>query len=356
LMLAIFLAEFPSGLTPAGVFPLAPGTQGYLWATWQLGTFVLVACFIATVRRQRPLDLGVRAAAAAAAAIAAFATAAIALFSRVLPVLWAGGEFTAIAAHGLNPFVLAAGVATLVALVAATCLRRSIDLYAGLFVLGLVAQTYLIIIGADRYSFGRLGGRVEVLVVSLTVAFVLIGQVNQMYWQLTAENRRLAHAAMVDPLTGLANRRAFDVRLESLEPNAVLLIIDIDRFKAYNDLEGHAAGDECIRRVARTLAANVLRSDDLIARWGGDEFAAILQDIDLDDAIHVAERIRRAVAELEIPTHAGAHLTVSIGCAAFSPGEAPSEVVRRADEALYRAKAEGRNRVAFDEAAVFESA
>jgi diguanylate cyclase (GGDEF)-like protein len=185
----------------------------------------------------------------------------------------------------------------------------------------------------------------------------MIRHVNLLYRQLTTENRRLARAAMVDPLTGVANRRAFDVHIETLQGSAVLLIIDIDHFKNYNDLEGHRAGDDCIRRVARAQAANVLRSEDLIARYGGDEFAAILHEIDLDDAIHVAERIRRAVTDLAIPAaqDAGATITVSIGVAAFLAGEGTSDLVRRADEALYRAKSEGRNRVAFDEETALEA-
>ena len=355
-LMLVFLVEYPRGLTASGLFPLAAGTLGYVWASWQFGTFVLFGVFAATARRVRPLDSAVTAAALGALAAAIGLTVAIILKSGTLPILSVDGKFSAFAEHVLHPILLALGIAALIAVVAMTRLQRWIDVYATLFIIGLIASTYLIQIGADRYSFGRFGARVEMFIVSLTVCFALIRQVNHMYWQLTAENRRLAHAALADPLTGLANRRAFDVHLESLDPSACLLVIDIDRFKAYNDLEGHGSGDDCIRRVARTLAANVLRSEDLLARWGGDEFAVVLHDIDLDDAIHVGERIRRAVADLSIPTHGvDAPLTVSIGVAAYLPGETPNELVRRADEALYRAKADGRNRVAFDEATVFQS-
>jgi diguanylate cyclase (GGDEF)-like protein len=357
-LLFIFMLEYPKGVTPNGLIPLAPGTLGYVWAAWQFGTFTFFGLFAATARRLRPFDTGVAVAASGAIAAAVAFTLLIILKSGSLPPIAVDTKFTPFAEHVVQPFFLALGVAALVAIVAATRVRRWIDVYAALFVIGMIVSTYLIQIGGDRYSFGRLGARIEMFVVSLTFCFALIRQINHMYWQLTAENRRLAHAALVDPLTGLANRRAFDVHLESLEPNSVLLVIDIDRFKAYNDLEGHGSGDDCIKRVGRTLAANVLRSEDLIARWGGDEFAVVLHNIDLDDAIHVAERIRRAVAELAVLTHGGVEsaLTVSIGVAAFLPGEATSELVRRADEALYRAKADGRNRVAFDEATILESA
>jgi diguanylate cyclase (GGDEF)-like protein len=344
-MTMIFVIEYPDLVTSRGLIPVFPSTVGYFAFAWQLGTYVLVGAFAATVNRLRPLDTGVWITAGATGAFIVGLTLLVIFKSDVLPALAVGGRFTPINQFVWHPVTLLIGTITLIAVVAQTRLKRSIDVYAALFVTGLVADAYLLQVGSERFSFGRIGARLEVLIVSATVAFVMIRHVNLLYRQLTTENRRLARAAMVDPLTGVANRRAFDVHIESLHGSAVLLIIDIDHFKNYNDLEGHRAGDDCIRRVARALAANVLRSEDLIARYGGDEFAAILHDIDLDDAIHVAERIRRAVAELAIPSaqEAGASITVSIGLAAFLPGEA-----------LYRAKSEGRNRVAFDEETALE--
>ncbi|HTX02348.1 MAG TPA: sensor domain-containing diguanylate cyclase [Candidatus Acidoferrales bacterium] len=351
----LFVIEYPNLVTTGGIIPVVPSTVGYFAFAWQLGTYALLGVYAATTQRLRPFDSGVRITAGVAGAFAIGLLLLVITRGAALPPLSEGSRFTDINQFVLHPITLLIGIATLVSIVAATRLKRSIDVYAALFVAGLVADAYLLQVGSERYSFGRIGARLEVLIVSATVAFVLIRHVNLLYRQLTTENRRLARAAMVDPLTGVANRRAFDVHIEGLEGNAVLLIIDIDHFKNYNDLEGHRAGDDCIRRVARALAANVLRSEDLIARYGGDEFAAILHDIDLDDAIHVAERIRRAVVDLGIPAQEdGATITVSIGVAAFLPGEETSDLVRRADEALYRAKSDGRNRVAFDEETVFE--
>ena len=346
----LFVLEVPGGITPGGVIPLPRGYVGYYWFAWQLGTYVLVGLFIATARRLRPMDREVWGA-GIASALATVVLSVVVIWGHAwLPALTVNGQFNALNERILHPLFLLLGTITLVALVTVTRLQRAVDVYAALFLTGMIADAYLLLVASGSYSFGRVGGRIEVLIVSFTVGLVLIRQVNRMYSQLTSENRRLARAAMVDPLTGVANRRAFDGQIEIIDHDVVLLIIDIDRFKEYNDLEGHRAGDDCIRRVARALAANVLRSDDLIARYGGDEFAAILHDIDLDDAIHVAERIRRAVADLNIPAHEeGASITVSIGVAAFLPGEGSADLVRRADEALYRAKNEGRNRVAFDE-------
>ena len=353
-MTLLFVVEYPNLVTSGGVIPIVPSTVGYFAYAWQLGTYALLGVFAATAQRLRPFDLGIWITAGAAGAFTVMLTLLVIFDGGVLPQLSIGGRFTPVNQFVWHPVTLLIGVATLVSVVAATRLKRSIDVFAALFLTGLVADAYLLQVGSERFSFGRMGARLEVLIVSATVAFVMIRHVNLMYRQLTTENRRLARAAMVDPLTGVANRRAFDVHIEGLQGSAVLLIIDIDHFKNYNDLEGHRSGDDCIRRVARALAANVLRSEDLIARYGGDEFAAILHDIDLEDAIHVAERIRRAVSDLGIPTQEGT-ITVSIGLAAFLPGEEASDLVRRADEALYRAKSEGRNRVAFDEETALET-
>jgi diguanylate cyclase (GGDEF)-like protein len=351
-----FWLEYPGLINDDGFFHVAPGRIGYFWAAGHLGTFLLILAFAATVRRVRPADRPVAVAAIGTAAVAVALFTAFVLRSDLFPRLSYDGQFSQISAHILHPVILGFGLTTLIVVVAITRLQLWVDVYVAVFIVGLSCEAYLISIGPRKYSYGWYGSHWEIVIASLGMAIPLIRQVNVMYRQLTAENRRLARAAMVDPLTGIANRRAFDVQIGHLEPNTVLLIIDIDRFKNYNDLEGHRAGDDCIRRVARALAANVLRSDDLISRYGGDEFAAVLHDIDLDDAIHVAERIRLAVEDLSIPAHEeGARVTVSIGVAAYLPGEQPAELLRRADAALYRAKEGGRNRVAFDEESALET-
>ncbi|MGH7660078.1 MAG: GGDEF domain-containing protein, partial [Vulcanimicrobiaceae bacterium] len=339
-----------------GLFHVAPGRIGYFWVAGHLGTFLLMLAFAVTARRVRPADRGVTLVGIGTMTfiIAFFAT--FVLFSDMFPRLAYNGQFTQVSARIVHPLVLGFGLATLVVVVAVTRLQRWVDVYVSVFVIGLSTEAYLLSIGPRIYSYGWYGAQWEIVIASLGIGVPLIRQVNVMYRQLTAENRRLARAAMVDPLTGIANRRAFDVQIDHLMPNTVLLIIDIDRFKDYNDMEGHRAGDDCIRRVARALAANVLRSDDLIARYGGDEFAAVLHEIDLDDAIHVAERIRLAVEDLAISAHEeGSRVTVSIGVAAYLPGEQSVELLRRADAALYRAKEGGRNRVAFDEESEVET-
>lgn len=161
-----------------------------------------------------------------------------------------------------------------------------------------------------------------------------------------------------DGLTGIANRRHFDVAIEKEMRRAMrtssplsLLMIDIDHFKDYNDHYGHQQGDDCLIRVAAELAAMLQRPTDLLARYGGEEFAAILPDTDAAQALRMAEAIRQHAADLHI-AHAKTgnevkHITVSIGIATQHPQQQPtiSALIGAADRALYLAKGAGRNRV-----------
>ena len=178
--------------------------------------------------------------------------------------------------------------------------------------------------------------------------------------RIELENR-LATLAMTDGLTSLANRRAFDEAL-AREWRATmrtglptsLLLLDLDRFKSFNDQYGHQVGDDCLRTVAAAITANVRRPRDFVARYGGEEIAVILPETDASGALSVAESVRRAVEELAIP-HAGnpeghGFVTISIGVttAVSSLGgtiKMPEGLVLSADSALYKAKHKGRNRV-----------
>ena len=163
---------------------------------------------------------------------------------------------------------------------------------------------------------------------------------------LEKANAHLAALSLTDSLTGLENRRAFDKELSRAVSEAArrdaplsLLLIDVDKFKSYNDAFGHPAGDEALRRVAQLLVAQARRSDR-VARYGGEEFAVILPDTALAGAHVLAERYRRAV---ESSTWSQRGITVSIGVAARTQDESGADLVAAADAALYRAKAEGRN-------------
>jgi diguanylate cyclase (GGDEF)-like protein len=163
--------------------------------------------------------------------------------------------------------------------------------------------------------------------------------------------------ASLDGLTGIPNRRAFDLRLAdawsqaSREGTALsLIMIDIDYFKRYNDHFGHLAGDQCLSLVATALADSVNRPYDMAARYGGEEFACILPDTNLQGALKVASMLRTHISELKIAHPASdvsEQLTLSMGVASLQPriGSDSAELIALADEQLYQAKHNGRDRV-----------
>ncbi len=174
--------------------------------------------------------------------------------------------------------------------------------------------------------------------------------------ELRTANRHLEALASIDSLSGLANRRSFDTRLETewhraadLRRPIALMMIDVDHFKLFNDNYGHVEGDQCLRVIGETLAAAANHKADFAARYGGEEFVLLLPDTDLSAALAIAERLRTAVSTLAIG-HGFApsgHVTISIGVAALTPsqGQDPQALIEAADAGLYAAKRNGRNRV-----------
>lgn len=171
-------------------------------------------------------------------------------------------------------------------------------------------------------------------------------------------DRQLRELSIRDGLTGLYNRRHFDTayteelkRAERARTEFSIVLVDIDCFKQFNDTYGHPAGDDCLRRVSKAIAQSMNRPGDLVARYGGEEIAALLPNTNAEQAFHVAERIRIGVQELAIP-HRGSTVsnsdtvTVSIGVATLGSDARSKEMdlLKKADQALYRAKANGRNR------------
>jgi diguanylate cyclase (GGDEF)-like protein len=164
-------------------------------------------------------------------------------------------------------------------------------------------------------------------------------------------HRQAEERASTDALTGLPNRRYFDefcallARRRRSEDAVGVLMVDIDRFKVLNDTYGHGIGDEVLRAVAGAVAAAV-REDDVPARYGGEEFAVLLRNPSLDVAIEVGERVREAVAALDLSAHGVSGASVSVGVAvAERPDEPISDIIASADRALYEAKRGGRDRV-----------
>jgi diguanylate cyclase (GGDEF)-like protein len=190
----------------------------------------------------------------------------------------------------------------------------------------------------------------------LVMSFMVIGLMLQMVLGLLVVMRlaqRLSHLSRHDPLTGLPNRRVMQdaiaaAQLQHLRRGTpyALLAVDVDHFKRVNDLHGHAVGDQALVMVARALR-QALRSDDLVARMGGEEFCALLGDCARDEALARAERLRKAVADevLRLADGAQLALTVSVGVALAADEVQPRTMLEHADHALYAAKGGGRNRV-----------
>lgn len=179
----------------------------------------------------------------------------------------------------------------------------------------------------------------------------------QTHVELKRQREILENLSSVDGLTGISNRRHFDEFMDRhwriamrISEQVSLIMIDIDYFKQYNDTYGHLDGDECLKQVATVLARCVTRSTDLLARFGGEEFACVMSFTDLDGALAVAETMRSSIKALNIPHEqspiAGC-ITASLGVAAVEPiaNTDPSLLIQKADRALYAAKTAGRNRI-----------
>lgn len=178
-----------------------------------------------------------------------------------------------------------------------------------------------------------------------------LGSLRERSCRLEQEKAAYSRMSFMDSLTGIANRRALDMRLAGLADlrRAVsLIMLDVDLFKIYNDTLGHQEGDVCLHRVAQVMRGCLRGGDREIFRYGGEEFAVVLEEVPPEHALHVAERLRQAVEQLDIP-HPGSpagHVTISLGVAAveeLTPETLP-RLLETADSALYRAKERGRNR------------
>jgi diguanylate cyclase (GGDEF)-like protein len=340
-----------------------PQTSAWLWVEWHV-TFIGSTILYYAVRHARTgapeLDLlGFtrlqRRLAGAGAAIVALTLPPL-IWTDGLPALSNDGRASLL----LDAIALLLCVAALASIAIAyrnNRFRTVLDLWLSIACLSMFADVLLSHF-SHQFAVGWYASRLSILLAASAVLFVLLFQTATIYAQLAATAERLRDESLTDALTGLANRRSFDERFaqvlrecaRDLRPIA-LLAIDVDHFKAYNDTFGHQAGDECLRIVATTLLANVGRARDVVARTGGEEMTVIMPDADLAGALVVAERMRGAVQNAGLRQgNAAAHrvVTISVGVVATREPAATSgaALAEAADRALYRAKRDGRNRVA----------
>jgi diguanylate cyclase (GGDEF)-like protein len=347
--------------------PGIPPIARWLWIAWHGGfpCFVLLALHAKAKAGGRrpgereanvllglfPVALGVLLALAAASTIVAN--------SRLLPAIEEGGELH-LAGSYIGAGVVVLNVFALMAILYMTRLRELLYLWLALAVLAFTLDVLLSLAGTERYTAGWYVGHALSLASAAAVMAALL--VENFRLHRDAELRAAFHEqeAMHDALTGLFNRRYLMEKLPEELGRAKryrypvsVLMIDADYFKRINDREGHGVGDECLRALAHALGHRVHRFGDYSARYGGEEFVVVLPECGLEGAIEVAEDIRKRVEELHGRGHAPVPLTVSIGAATAAQGAAPSAeaLLATADGCLYRAKRQGRNRVAWEEPA-----
>ena len=350
-----YLAFFP------GVFITHPMTTGdvqvsaWLWVSWHV-------IFPVTIAAAHIIDPTLDDVTVPRNAIGSWLAATIgscfafaAIFSMViyfsrswLPHLVSvHGEFSALYRTELMPAVVFVNIASLAVLGIRARSLSPLQMWIAIALLTMTLDAIANVWAPGRYSVTWYIGKFEALSSAVVLLILLLIEVATLY-------RRLYDVASIDTLTGLPNRRSFnDVLVKVLgdrEHRASglgLMVLDVDNFKTYNDKYGHAAGDKALAAVAGALGGSLVRSDDFVARFGGEEFVILLPDVLVDEVEAIGERVRKRVAKLGILHEASAtsYLTISIGAAYCSrhQGVTPGLLFDFADRALYVAKSAGRD-------------
>ncbi|MHB8221168.1 MAG: sensor domain-containing diguanylate cyclase [Acidimicrobiales bacterium] len=295
--------------------------------------------------------------------VVAAVTAVIVVVDPHLPELVHGVHYSD-AAHAVEAGVL---VVNLVAAGLALAWSRhvgTVERWAALAVTASVFDVLFAVLSDRRYTVGWYLSRTGDIVVASVVLVALIHEVGRIYRRLLVQNDHLAELATHDPLTAMLTRRALVEAVDRVHDGSTIHVsaarrmtdavdpplaysvamVDLDHFKAVNDRHGHLVGDQVLTEAA-ARARRALRTGDSIGRYGGEEFLILLPRCDLGQAVEVAERVRSGIGSAPFTTTAGAiELTASIGVAYAQPGRTSVDVIDRADRALYRAKATGRDR------------
>ncbi|HTW82503.1 MAG TPA: sensor domain-containing diguanylate cyclase [Candidatus Sulfotelmatobacter sp.] len=348
-------------LTFPGLFPftIQPGASYWLWAVWHV-EFAL-AVLAALIADRAKWSVPDRATAARWTLPMLLVTLAIVAFLVGIVVANAGplssnvqGEvYRTLARAAAGEVIVLTNVVVLALAVAWTQGRTVLQTWLIVALAAAVLDVQVTLTAGERYTVGWYLARLLVIVSSTAVLSAYLRQMHVLF-------AKLSDLSMVDGLTGLPNRRFFEERLDAAIRSAhrthrplALLLADVDGFKQFNDTYGHLAGDEALKAVASAMRAATLRPGDVVARWGGEEFVAVLPETDRDGACMVAERLRSSVESLLIahrraPTPHGV-VTLCVGVAMLGESDAGVDALTaRADAALYRAKRDGRNAVAVE--------
>jgi len=350
---------FPGIFSAPGLLGAGPQTAIWIWVFWHAGfpslaasALLLRAPSLAPARAMPRFGTALLLGGPVLALAAAYVATA---WSGALPALVAGNSYRALQHSPIAIVVLVLAIIPLPVCVVVTRLGDLLSLWLGVTLLAGISDVVLAISASARFSLGWYIGRGISLVASCIVLFVLILEFSKLYHQLVKSHAVLAQRATHDGLTGAFNRgyfieqfpREIGRAIREREPIS-LLMLDVDHFKLYNDLHGHQMGDDCLIAIVGAIQTSLRRPADFIARYGGEEFVVVLPDTPAEGAAMVAEAIRLAVRALGIRRDqmTGACMTISIGIASFDAADDALDVVefiRRADHAMYQAKANGRD-------------
>ena len=368
------LVAFPGVFAPNGLLGGNAQSSVWLWVFWHGGFafFIGVSLLLRQSRVHGVLSRYVSAAQGwllfGLAPLLAAALAWLALYGQNLPVLIDGIDFKNLSTSLVGWTVWGLNLAVVAMVLVLP--RKRLEL-AGLFLfvamLASLADVSLALLSSARFSLGWYVSRLLSLVSSVSLLAALVYQITQLYQELATTHTSLLRSSARDNLTGVYNRNSFDIAAQtewqraqrSVQPLS-LVLVDVDHFKRYNDYFGHVQGDVCLHAVAQALARSVRRPTDMVARYGGEEFVILLPGTRTEDAVRIADLARRAVADLRLPAHApGLTVSFSAGCATWeaSAGLPDLEALLvAADQALYQAKAQGRNQVWAQESRVLRPA
>ena len=368
---------FPGLLAPGGLLGSGPQTTSVMYMFWHAGFPLLVLAYAWAKRAPRPLLVpplpparGPILLSIALVLLAVAAGTALATQGQDYLPMFLDGDRTTPTGHRVLFSIWLLSVAALAAL-GLSRPHSALDVWLLVVMCVWVLDVAMAaVFNTGRYDLGWYAGRLYGFLAACGLLLVFLSEHARSYAKLVRVSAELRTAndmlwqiSMQDGLTQLSNRRAFDRYLQEQRAVAqrhgrplALVLMDVDHFKAYNDLYGHQAGDDCLKQVAAALRSCCRRPSDLAARYGGEEFALILPDTEPLGALHVAETLRNTVLRCELPHAAcstGPLVSVSVGVSVAKP-DSPASVeplLAAADAALYLAKHRGRNQVAYADAA-----
>ncbi|MHA6844817.1 GGDEF domain-containing protein [Ralstonia syzygii] len=360
------LLSFPGLFAPGGLLGAGPQSTAWIYMFWHAGFPLFVMAYaVLKVREERepdrfaPYTLTRRTTVSVIASVLGAAGACVALATageNWLPAIMAANRYTSV-------MWMVAGTTWCFCVVALAVLWRSkphltIDIWLMVVLCVWICDVALsAVFNHGRYDLGFYVGRIFGLSGASFILLLLLIENSVLHSRLAAAHAELKRLAATDPLTGIANRRAFESSLSEAwrrgahaESPLSALLIDVDCFKDFNDRYGQLQGDQCLIAVAECLAKHVQRDSDRVAHYGGEAFAVLLPDTDMATAEKIGQRLCGAVAALAIP-HAGSavagHVTISVGVASgwAQDGVLPHVLTQAADSALGAAKVAGCNRV-----------